>query len=231
MSDTTSTHPHQAFLDEIAIAIKKFVPLTPEDVKTRAETMLNGLQENPAVGLKEIHDALVEIGREEYPYRKAYHDLCDADEEVRLRKLVLERLDEKVKKVLEEAFSYNILLDDFVRSELFEQKLTGEERYQVTNAITLAEEVLNNQCDDRAHARVGQFEELVEKRKQEVKTLQDRMDFLRHIGRQYPVHADEINVVVDRLEEGWSITNPDPSKEEIEKEIEYWQTVTVEDAE
>lgn len=225
------THPHQAFLDEMNIAIDKLVPLTPEDIKRRAQELHAKLEATPEVSTKEIHAALVEIGREEYPYRKAYHDLCDTDEEQRLRKLVLERLDEKVKKLLEEAFSYNILLDDFVRSEMFETKLTGEERYQVTNAILLAEETLENQCDDRAHARVGQFEELVEKRKAEVKTLQDRIDLLKRLAQQYPLHADEISVVVDRLEEGWSITNPDPSREEIDKEIEYWQTVTAEDAE
>ena len=216
-------------MDEIKIAIEKFVPLTPDDIKKRAEEAFEKLQNTPEISLKDIHNTLVVIGRDEYPYRKAYHDLCDTDEEQRLRKLVLERVDGKVKKVLEEAFSYNILLDDFVRSEMFEDKLNGEERYQVTNAILLAEETLENQCDDRAHTRVGQFEDFVEKRKEEVKTLQERIDLLKRTAQQYPVHADEITMVVDRLEEGWSITNPDPTREEIDKEIEYWQTVTVEE--
>ncbi len=225
------SHPHQAFLDELHIAIKKLVPLTPPEIQSKAEAVYQKFENTPDISARDIHNELVELGREEYPYRKAYHDLCDGDEEQRLRKLVLERVDEKVKKVLEEVFSYNILIDDFVRSEMFESKLSGEERYQVTNAILLAEESLENQCDDRAHARVGQFEEHVEKRKAEVKALQGRIDHLRLLGKQFPLYADEISAVVDRLEEGWSITNPDPSKEEVEKEIEYWQTVTVEDAE
>lgn len=224
-------HPHQAFLDEIKIAIDKFVPMTPEDIQTRATETLERLEYQPEIPLTDIHAALVEIGREEYPYRKAYHDLCDSDEEQRLRSLILPRLDDKVRKVLEEAFSYNILLDDFVRSEVFESNLNGDERYQVTNAILLAEEELDSQCDDRAHDQKKKFEDLVAERKEEVKALQDKIDLLKRLMQQYPVHADEISAVVNRLEEGWSITNTDPTKEEIEKEIEYWQTVTTEDVE
>lgn len=225
------SHPHQAFLDELKIAIDKFVPLTPESVVSEAKAVYERLAAEPETDVAEIHAALVDIGRKEYPYRKAYHDLCDTDEEKRLRELVLPRLDEPVKKVLEEAFSYNILLDDFVRSEMFEDKLDGDQRYQVTNAILLSEEQLENQCDDRAHERQQQFETLVAKRKEEVKQLQDNIDLLKRLMQQYPLHADEIAAVVSRLEEGWSVTNKDPSKEEIEKEIEYWQTVTAEDVE
>lgn len=226
-----SDHPHRYFLDEIKIAIKKMVPLTPPEIKQKAEALYAELEATPEADITKFHAALTEIGRDEYPYRKAYHDLCSQDEELRLRKLVLDRVEPEVKALLEETFAYNVLLDDYVKSELFEENMTAAQRYQVTNAILLAEEVLNNQCDDRAHARAGQYEELVEKRKQEVKELQDRIDHLKLMARKFPIYADEILTVANRLEEGWSITETDPTKEEIEKEIEYWQTVTTEDAE
>ena len=35
----------------------------------------------------------------------------------------------------------------------------------------------------------------------------------------------EINSIANRLEEGWSVVERDPTEEEIVKELEYWNTV------
>jgi hypothetical protein len=224
-----NTHPHAAFLAELKIAIDKFVPMTPPELIKKAKQTHAALMENEATTAEEIHDAMVEIGREEYPYRKAYHDLCDHDEEKRLKKLVFERIDESVRKKVEEVTQYNVLLDDYVSSEMFENGLTGEERYQVTNAITMAEEVLEKQCDERASDRATKYEDLLAAREKEAKEMQEKIDILKKLAEVHPEHADEIKVVVFRLEEGWSITEPDVSLEELDKEIEYWQTIVLEE--
>lgn len=217
-------HPHQSFIDQIKISIENFVPLTPGSLTEKANQLVKDIEENPQAPVSQIHQALAEIGREEYPYRKAYHDLCDDDEEARQKKLILERLDDDLKAKLEEALQY-MLFDDYVASPAFED-LAPEDRAQVDNAYRIAEETLDKQCDERASSRAGQYDELLLKYKDQVKSWQAKIDYLRELGKTSPEHADELNAVADRLEEGWSVTEKDPSEEEIDKEIEYWKTVT-----
>ena len=218
-------HPHQSFLDEFHIAIDKLVPLTPDELIEEAKKLHQDLSENPEATEKQIHQALTLIGRKEYPYRKAYHEICAGDEEQRLRIAAFEHMESQVKKKVEEFTAHGVLLDDLVASKMFEEKFDGDERYQIEKAILLADEVVDNQCDDRAHKRQSQFNELVENWKKEAERLQGLIDQLRAMASEDPKWAKEIHSTCDRLEEGWSIVERDPTEEEIQKEIEYWTTV------
>lgn len=224
-------HPHQSFLDEFKIGIDKLVPLTPPEVVEEAKKLHAELLADENVNENAIHQALVAIGRKEFPYRRAFHELCASDEEQRLQGLVFERLDESLAKKLKEVTSHGVILEDFVKSKMFEEQLTAEERYQVSNAILLVDDLLKNQCDERAHERKATYEKLVEKWKKEEDRLQGMIDDLRKLALPNPKWTDEINSICDRLEEGWSVTEKDPQEEEIKKEIEYWNTVLHEQAE
>lgn len=224
-------HPHQSFLDEFKIAIDKVVPLTPQEVIDEAKKLHEELSANEDATDKQIHQALTLIGRKEYPYRKAYLEICAGDEEQRLRSAVLERLDDNVKKKVEEYTQHGVLLDDLIKSDLFESQFEGDERYQIEQAILLADEVLDKQCDERAHSRQKEFDTLVQKWTEEAARLQGLIDQLRAMGSEDAKWAGEINSVCDKLEEGWSIVEQDPKEEEIKKEIEYWNTVLHEEDE
>lgn len=218
------THPHQSYLDEFRISIDKLVPLTPLEIKDEAMKLYEELSANAQATLKQIHQALSLIGRKEFPYRKAYHELCAGDEEQRLQQLVFDRVDENVKKKVQAVIQHGVMLDDFVASDLFDE-LKPEERLQIEQAILLAEDTLDHQCDERAHKRQQQYDELVDHWKQEAARLQGLIDNLRAMGDEDPKWRGEIDSVCDRLEEGWSIVERDPSEEEIKKELEYWNTV------
>ncbi|MFH1766952.1 MAG: hypothetical protein ABH826_02575 [Patescibacteria group bacterium] len=219
------SHPFQPFLDEFKIAIEKLVPLTPKEIIEEAEQLHAELSQNEAATEKQIHQAVTLIGRKEFPYRKAYLEICAGDEEQRLQKEVYERLDEAVKKKIDDIVKHGVLIDDFVRSKLFEEKLSADERYQIEQAIFLSEDVLDSQCDDRAHRRNQEYEALVKKWTDEAARLQGLIDGLRQMGQGEAKWVAEINTIADRLEEGWSIVERDPTEEEIMKEIEYWTTV------
>lgn len=222
-------HPHQSFLDEFKIAIDELVPLTPPELIEEAKKLHKELSENQEATEKQIHQAVSLVGRKEFPYRKAYLEICAGDEEQRLQSEVFERLDEAVKKKIEDVVGSGVLLDDYVKSKLFEEQLTADERYQVEQAILLSEDVLDSQCDDRAHRRQQEYETLVKKWTDEASRLQGMIDQLRSMGSEDAKWAAEIGGVADRLEEGWSVVERDPEEEEIVKEIEYWNTVLHED--
>jgi hypothetical protein len=219
------THPHQSYLDEFKISIDKLVPLTPLEIKDEANKILKDLSNDVNADEKQIHQALTLIGRKEFPYRKAYQELCAGDEEQRLQKLVFERIDESVKSKITAVTEHGVMIDDFVASDMFEEQLTPQERLQVEQAILLAEDTLDHQCDERAHKRHAQYEDLVDRWTKEAARLQGLIDNLRAMGDEDPKWKGEIDSVCDRLEEGWSIVERDPSEEEIKKELEYWNTV------
>lgn len=218
-------HPHESYLKEFEIAIDKLVPLTPAEIVEEAKALHKELRENEAVTEKQIHQALTLIGRKEFPYRKAYHELCASDEEKRLQELVFERLDDDLAKTIQEMTSHGVILEDYIKSDFFEKELTPEQKYQVQQAILLADDVLNNQCDERANKRQAQYKDLVEKWQKEADRLQEKIDQLRAMGQGHPKWSAEIDSICDRLEEGWSVVENDPSEEEIDKEREYWTTV------
>lgn len=219
------SHPHQSFLDEFKISIEKLVPLTPPELVEEAEKLLAELLADQNLTEKQIHQAMSMIGKKEFPYRKAYLEICAGDEEQRLQKAVFERLDGSVKQKVVEMTKHGVLLDDYVKSRLFEEQLKPEERLQIEQAILLTEDVLDTQCDDRARKRHQEYSVLVQNWKKEVDRLQGLIDQLRAMSAEDPKWSGEINTVCDRLEEGWSIVERDPGEEEIVKEIEYWNTV------
>ena len=77
--------------------------------------------------------------------------------------------------------------------------------------------------------RKESYDELVKKHQGEVDRLQRMIQNLREMAMQNPKWEGDIRATVDRLEEGWSIVERDPSEEEIKKELEYWHTVLTED--
>lgn len=217
-------HPHQSYLDEFKISIDKMVPLTPPEIIEEANKLHTELSSNLDTTTKQIHQALTLVGRKEFPYRKAYHELCAGDEEKRLQQLVFDRIDESVTKKVQTYTNHGVMIDDYINSKMFEE-LTPEERLQIEQAVLLAEDTLDHQCDERAHKRQQQFEELVENWRKESDRLQGLIDGLRTMGAQDEKWKGEVDSICDRLEEGWSIVERDPQEEEIKKELEYWNTV------
>ncbi len=216
------SHPHEYLLKEFQISIDKLVPLTPPEVVAEAKKLHEELAANENASEKQIHDALVYVGRKEFPYRKAYEELCAGDEEQRLQQQVFDRLEPGVKEKVHNVTHHGVHVLDYVNSRLFEEQLTADERYQVEQAILMAHDVLNKQCSERATERQKNYEELVAKWKAEEERLQGMIETLRSFAERDAKWRDEILGRVVTLEEGWSVVERDPTEEEIRKEIEYW---------
>lgn len=222
-------HPHQHLLEEFKISIDRLVPLTPANIIEEAHRLYDELATNEQSTEQQIAQALIYVGKKEFPYRKAYVELCANDEEQRMQKIVFDRLEPEVKAKIEAMTQHGVHILDYVNSALFEEQLSSDERYQVEQAILLAHDDLNKQCDERASQRKQTFEELVAKWKVEEEKLQALIDQLKGMGERDAKWADEIRGKAEQLEEGWSIVERDPQEEEIRKEIEYWDAVLSEE--
>ncbi len=217
--------PHKYLLDEFKISIDRLVPLTPPEVIAEANKFYAELSSNPAANERQIIQALVHVGKKEFPYRKAYMELCASDEEQRLQTEVFARLEPAVLEKIKKVTDSGVHIIEYTNSKLFERDLLPTERYQVEQGILLAHDVLHKQCDERAKERRETFEGLVQKWKQEQDRLQGLIDKLRNLAERDATYADEIRGKAEQLEEGWSIVERDPKEEEIAQEIEYWTTV------
>ena len=121
-------HPHSSFLKQFEIAIKELVPLVPPELVEEANKLHEELSADPNATEKQIHQALTLVGRKEFPYRKAYDELCASDEEQRLQKIVFERVEPDVAKRLKDMTSHGVILEDYVKSPLFDEQLEADER-------------------------------------------------------------------------------------------------------
>ncbi len=224
-------NPHEYLLQEYKISIDKLVPLTPQTIVDEAKKLYEELSKNPAVTEQQIRQALVLIGRKEFPYRKAYQELCATDEEQRLQVEVFKRLEPAIAEKVKKSTSHGVHVLDYVNSKLFERELEATERYQVEQAILLAHDVLNKQCDERAQERQQNFSTLVDQWQKYADKLQQMIDQLRGLAERSPDNASEIIGKADQLEEGWSIVERDPSENEVKHELETWMAVLEESEE
>ncbi len=218
------SHLHQYLLDEYRISIHKLVPLTPQDIRDEAERLYKELAENEHASERQIQQALVEIGKKEYPYRKAYAALCATDEERRLEEAAFTKMDAPVAEKVRAVTMHGVHITDYVNSKLFESQLTPEERYHVEQAILLAHDVINRQCDERAQTRKENFSTLVAEWSAKRDEIQRLIEELRNMASRSPELAGEIIGKADAFEEGWSIVSRDPEEREVREALASFAT-------
>jgi hypothetical protein len=216
---------HAELLEEFQQAINRLVPLAPQELHDEAQKLHDELAGSEATTDRQIKQALVHLGKKEYPYRKAYQELCAGDEDQRLQEAALKQLEGDLQEKLQAVLQHGVSLLDYTRSKLFDRQLSTEEQYRVEQAISQAHELVNRQCDERAHERAQKFTELVARWQAYEVKVQGLIDTLRSLAERSPVHAAEIIEQTDRLEAGWSMVAPDPVEAEVKKEIESWMMV------
>lgn len=217
-------------LKNFRVAIEQLVPLTPESIVNEAKQLATDLEGNEAITGEQIRQALVYIGRKEFPYRKAYLELCAGDEEQRLQEIVLKKLQDHVKEHLDPVTKYGVHVLDFVQSSQFDA-LDDETKVAIDNAIREAHDEVNRQCDERAHGRAANYEQLVDSWTVAAERMQKLIELLKDMAERGEEYRDDILDQVRQFENGFSMVEDDPTEEAIEKAIEHWAEVLGESSE
>ncbi len=219
------SHPHAELLQDFRHALARLVPLAPKSVVDEANQIAADLEANESSTPEQIRQALIYIGRKEFPYRKAYQELCAGDEEARLQTLVLGNLGDDVLEKMDPVTKYGVHILDYVKSSQFESQLSEEERSAVDREIAAAHDVLNRQCDERAAKRKDTFEDLVKQWSAAEARIQMLIDTFKGMAERDEQYRDDILARVRQFEEGWSMIETDPTEEDVQKEIVYWTGV------
>jgi hypothetical protein len=217
-------HPHEMLLQEFRNSVVNLVPLTPPEVIAEARQIEQELSANENASLEQIRQALVYVGQKEFPYRKAYEELCAKDEEARMQEIVLGKLDDDVKTKIEAVTKYGVHILDFVKSSQFDD-LESSDRAAIDTAIVEAHDQLNRQCDERATSRKVTYDELVAQWRATEEKIQGMIEVLKGMAERDPKWHDDIMGRARQFEEGWSVVEEDPTEEEVQKEITYWAGV------
>ncbi|MBI4598894.1 hypothetical protein HY734_01710 [Candidatus Uhrbacteria bacterium] len=221
---------HAAILKEYKFAIDHLVPTVPEVVKEEAKSAYEALKEKEYLTEEEVTEALVKTGRAEYPHRHAYRDLTQQLGESHRVEAVLEHAEPAVEKKLRELLhDTSASLDEVLKSSLFEDSFTPEERYQIQDGVMHAEEHMQEEMTEVVEKHRKEYDALVETYARRMAEIDAQLEQLRALANQDPKWKDEIVDKVRTLEAGWSVTERDPELELIKKEIEYWRGTLGED--
>lgn len=216
-------HPFQSFLDEYALAIQNLAPTVPDEVKQEAERMLSELKKNPDTTEEEIRKALILTGLAEYPHRRAYKELAGTRATEAEKRLVLEHVDATVREKIQPHLDAGVPLEVLVRSDLFEKELTAEQRYQVEDAILDAKDHVKEEMEKSMETGSPEYQVALKKWEGVRDAISKKIDELEAMESKDPKWKDEIAEKVKFFREGFSVTEPDPELETVEKEIEYWR--------
>lgn len=224
-------HPHKALLDEFQYAIHHFVPTLPDEIKEEAQKMHDELLADKTVDEGTIRRSFYEIGVKEYPYRHAYDDLIHTKEEGKMNQMVLEHVDESVRKVIEPHLNAGVHLDELVRSDLLAESLTPEQIYQVVDGIAVAKSKLGEAIKSHVSADTNAYDALLKKWNDHVKLIESKLAELSELAKKGDEgQVAEIKGKVQMYKEGFLVTEPDPELKEIEEEISYWKEAFAEEA-
>lgn len=214
-------HAQAELLSNIHRIIERLVPLVPDNLVREMQGLVEDLEKNPATSPEQVRQALVYIGQKEYPYRKAYQELCAGDEEARLQEIVLHKLDDATKALLDPVTTYGVHILDFVKSSQFEALDEGV-KVLIDNAIREAHDVVNRQCDERAEHRASAFQELVNRWKIQEDRIVALLDLLREMADRNPDWQEDILARVAQFEDDFFFGTEPVTEDVLQKEIASW---------
>lgn len=218
------SHQQEELLEHFHEAIEKLVPLAPKELVQEAHQLFEELSLNEVTTAEQIRQALIYIGRKEFPYRKAYIELCAGDEEQRLQEIVLKTLHDDVRAHLDPVIKYGVHILDFVKSSQFDA-LSEDVKIAIDNAIRQAHDVVNRQCDERAAARHASYQELVKRWTETATTMQALIDVLKDMAERGGEWQEEILEQARQYENGFSMVEEDPTQEAVERAIVHWSGI------
>ncbi len=217
------SHPHQSMLDEFKYAFDHFVPTLPDSIKDEAKSIHSKLlndQSSDEVAIKKVfHD----LGIKEYPHRKAYEELTLEKGAARLIELVLEHVDASVIKIIKPHLDSGVSLNELVSSDMFDTKLTPEERYQIEDGVLVGKSKLAEELKGDISDQSDEYKNLVEKWTKNAEQIDLAINKLKKLEQSGTAdQKQEIENKVSRFREGFLLTERDPVLLEVEKETEYW---------
>jgi hypothetical protein len=225
-------HPFSYTLDLLKLAIDRLPPTYPDLKSKLFKERLQYFWDYPETDYADIQATIAELGKDSWPFRKAYEEMYANFGRSSEESHLLENLDrgirEKYERFLHEGGKINHIenaksAEDLMKASPFERYFTPEEKFAVEQALLAAREASRQEIDDLVmKTKKPEYDKLVKDFVIRQDRIDDKMTALRHMSS---VSSKWEPVITDRLktlEEGWSVIEQGLSETLLDKELEYW---------
>lgn len=211
-----------ALYAELEFAIKHLPPSVPEETLKRIWEMFHTLPKDTR-NETALRGAMIEIGKLEWPHRKAYEAMAMACCSTTQHQMLLEALSGATRKAFIDIGGNDATVQEVVHSKLFEERLTPQQRYEVQEAALNARLKMNEFMKGQIAARPQEYEERYQAALKEQAAIEVAINDLEKLASVDVDWTPEILGRVEQMRLGWSIAEPDVTLDEVKKEIEYWK--------
>jgi hypothetical protein len=232
MATQTARHPYVYTLELLKLAIDRLPPTYADSKRKTFEQRLQFFWKHPEAAYADIQVAIAELGKDSWPYRKAYEEMYANYGRSSEESFLLDNLDrgirEKYERFLHEGGKINHIenaksAEDLMRASPFERYFTPEEKFAIEQALLLAREAARQEINDLVTAKkTPEYEKLVGEYQAKQSRIEEKIEALRQISdvssRWQPVIVDRLKT----LEEGWSVIEQGLNEALLDRELEYW---------
>lgn len=233
MSPKPVRHPYAYTLELLTLAIMRLPPTFSDARREAFKERLTTFVKDPSTGYDEIRKTIVEIGKESWPYRKAYEEMYVRYGRASEESFLLENLDrgvrEKYAQFIHEGGKINHIgsaktAADLQQPSPFERYFTPEEKFAIEQALLVARDSARVEIDQLVtDKKKEEYERLVKSYAGRQRQMEEKIDELRHLSGVSKKWEGEISDRIRTLEEGWSVVEQGVDLPELERETEYWK--------
>lgn len=226
-------HPHAYTLELLRLAVDKLPPTFSVASRAHYDERLKAFQADPGIPYDEISATIVALGKESWPFRRAYNDLYDrygrASEEAHLLTNLDAGIREKYERFLHEGGKINHIeaarSAEAMRAAVpFESYFTPEEKFGITQALLSAREEARQEIDELVVGKKREeYGELVAQYAAEQRQIESSLGELRALGAVSRKWQPDIVGRLRTLEEGWSIVERPLTLADARHEVDYWK--------
>lgn len=233
MSPRPARHPYAYTLELLKLAIDRLPPTFSDEKRRAFQKRLDHFLKNPGEKYENITMTIAELGKQSWPYRKAYEEMYArygrSSEESFLHENLDHGVREKYAQFIHEGGKINHIgsaksADDLRQPSPFERYFTPEEKFAIEQALLVARDSARVEIDGLVtDKKRDEYEQLVKSYDARQRNIEAKIDELRHLSGVSDKWADEINDRIRTLEEGWSVVEQGVDLPELERETEYWR--------
>jgi hypothetical protein len=230
---TKVRHPYAFTLDLMRQAIDLLPPGFSSKRRKEYATAFARFQKSPSTPYPEIQETIAELGKESWPYRKAFEDLYArygrASEESQLLTHLDQGLRDKYETFINEGGKLNHILEAKSGTEIwvasrFERFFAPEEKFSIGQALIEARRAARQEIEELIKGpRRAEYEALISKYDKRRGVMTDKLHELRKLAGVSPKWQPEIEGQIQTFEEGWSVVEKQLDESELDKLIEYWK--------
>lgn len=226
-------HPYVYTLDLLELAIKNLPPTFSEKKTKRYRDKLDQFRKNPTSEYGDIQATIAGLGKESWPFRKAYEETYSRYGRASEESFLLEHLDsgirEKYERFIHEGGKINYIasaksLEEMRKPSPFERYFTPEEKFAIEQALLAAREQSRSEINSLVlDKKKEEYDGLVENYKGRQQVLEQKINGLRDLAGVSPKWEPSILDEVRTIEEGWSVVERGVDEAQLEKVLEYWR--------